>query len=155
MVLSSQGGHGAGGEGMPGSQGLGLFPVGLPRPHPHPHWELRGGWGRGVVVAGQGPEIPGSTLPRVASPDVHLVGAEAEVGVQDEAGGQVVILTQFSSGYSVGPHGALRTMLPLVAAAGGGESEAGGAALGSHVCACPLPLVSPVSLGQALWPPHL
>lgn len=80
-----------------------------------------GGGGAGVP----GPNIPGSTVPGVASPDVHLVGAEAEVGVQDEAGGQVVVLTQFSGGYSVGPHGAPRTMLPLVVAAGGGEREAG------------------------------
>lgn len=38
MVLSPQGRHRAGGEGMPGSQGLGLFPPGLPGPYPHPHW---------------------------------------------------------------------------------------------------------------------
>lgn len=39
--------------------------------------------------------------------DIHLMGAEAEVGVKNKAGGQVIILAQFSGCHSVRPHGAL------------------------------------------------
>lgn len=53
------------------------------------------------------------------------MGAEAEVGVQDEAGGKVVILTQLSGCYSVRSHGAPRTMLPL--AQSGGHNVGAGA----------------------------
>lgn len=49
--------------------------------------------------------------PSSPSPDIHLMGAEAEVGVKNKAGGQVIILTQFSGRHSLRPHGALRTML--------------------------------------------
>lgn len=48
----------------------------------------------------------------MASPDIHLMGAEAQVGVQDQAGGQVVVLAQLSGCHSVWPHGAPQTMLP-------------------------------------------
>lgn len=97
---------------MPGSQGL-------PGPRPQPplgaegrtrlRRGLRGGSGArgGVLTPGAHPR------PQAASPDVHLMGAETEVGVQDEAGGQVVVLAQFSCCHSVRPHGALGTMLPL------------------------------------------
>lgn len=46
------------------------------------------------------------------------MGAEAEVGVQDKAGGKVVILTQLSGCHSVRSHGAPRTMLPLAKSRG-------------------------------------
>lgn len=72
------------------------------------------------------PRSPRSTLSQAASPDVHLMGAEAEVGVQDKAGGKVVILTQLSGCHSVRSHGAPRTMLPL--AQTGGRNEGAGAA---------------------------
>lgn len=88
---------------MPGSQGLGLFPPGLPGPRPHPHW--------GCGAKGRKPS-PQPALPQAASPDVHLMGAEAQVGVQDQAGGEVVVLTQFPGCHSVRPHGAPQTMLP-------------------------------------------
>lgn len=45
--------------------------------------------------------------PNSPSPDIHLMGAEAEVGVKNKAGGQVIILAQFSGCHSVRPHGAL------------------------------------------------
>lgn len=41
------------------------------------------------------------------------MGAEAEVGVKNKAGGQVIILAQFSGCHSIRPHDALKTMLLL------------------------------------------
>lgn len=41
------------------------------------------------------------------------MGAEAEVGVKNKAGGQVIVLAQFSGCHSVRPHGALKIMLLL------------------------------------------
>lgn len=57
---------------------------------------------------------PGLPLPPEGpSPDIHLMGAKAEVGVKNKAGSQVIVLTQFSGCHSVRPHGALKTMLFL------------------------------------------
>lgn len=41
------------------------------------------------------------------------MGAETEVGVKNKAGGQVIILAQFSGCHSIRPHGALKNMLFL------------------------------------------
>lgn len=101
-------------------------------------------------MEGRGPE-PSVALPQVASPDVHLMGAEAEVGVQDEAGGEVVILTQFPGCHSVGAHGAPGTMLPP---AESGELRAGAGAV-PRACACSMSLLGCVRLRQALQSPHL
>lgn len=139
VVLSPQGGHRAGGEGTPGSQGLGLFPPGLPGPHPDPH--------RGC---GESEGVPSPSPPQAASPDIHLMGAEAQVGVQDEAGGEVVVLTQFPGCHSVGPHGAPWTMLPPTE---NGEHKAAAGAV-PWACACSTPLISCAGLCQYL-PSHL
>lgn len=65
----------------------------------------------GAAEAGKGAQ-PSFRPAQVASPDVHLMRAEAQVGVQDQAGGQVVVLAQLAGGHSVWPHGAPHTMLP-------------------------------------------
>lgn len=74
-----------------------------------PHPKLQGDQAENCKNIRERVQDPGP--PSSPSPDIHLMGAEAEVGVKNKAGGQVIILAQFSGCHSIRPHGALKTML--------------------------------------------
>lgn len=101
MVLSSQRGHGAGRREYASVPGT-FRPL-------TPHLKLQGGRAQSYEHTRERGHHP----PDNPSPDIHLMRAEAKVGVKYKAGGQVIVLAQFPGCHSVRPHGALKTMLLL------------------------------------------